>query len=197
MTVEVKDICKAFDGKPVLENVSFNIETDKCYVITGPSGVGKTTLLNILLGLEKPDSGSVNLLGDYKYPYLNTGAVFQEDRLCEGFSAVDNVAMVNKKLSRAVAREELSKLLPADALDKSVSALSGGMRRRVCIVRACIVPADILIMDEPFAGLDEETRRQAVTYIREKKSRKPLVLTAHSLQFLDFCREIRLQPLQV
>lgn len=190
MTIEVKDICKAFDGKPVLQNFSMNIESGGSYALTAPSGSGKTTFLNILLGLEKADSGEIRLLGDYKYPYLNTGAVFQEDRLCEAFSAVENVAMVNQKLSKLVAREELEKLLPADELDKPVSELSGGMRRRVAIVRACIVPSDLLVMDEPFTGLDWEMRQRVIAYIREKQGRKPLLLTTHSLEFLEFCKVI-------
>lgn len=192
MTIDIQNICKSYYGKEVLRNFSLRLESGGSYVLTGPSGRGKTTLLNILLGLEKPDSGKVSLLGDYKYPYLNTGVVFQEDRLCESFSAVENVAMVNRKLSRLVAREELKKLLPEDALDKPVCELSGGMRRRVAIVRACIVPSDLLVMDEPFSGLDQENRQKAIAYIKEKKGGKPLLLTAHSLENLEFCREIPL-----
>ena len=156
MTIEAEHLFKSYDGKNVLNDFSLDISSDSSYVITGESGAGKTTFLRILLGLEKPDQGRVRLLGDYKYSRVNAGVVFQEDRLCEAFSAVDNVAMVSKKLSPRIAREELEKLLPADQLDKPVCELSGGMRRRVCIIRACIVPSDVIIMDEPFTGLDEE-----------------------------------------
>ncbi len=190
MTIEAEHIYKSYDGKPVLEDFCLDVSSDSSYVITGESGAGKTTFLRILLGLEKPDQGRVRLLGDYKYSRVNAGVVFQEDRLCEEFSAVENVAMVSKKLSERIARQELEKLLPADQLDKPVKELSGGMRRRVCIVRACVVPSDVLVMDEPFAGLDEENRRKCIEYIRSVQGTTPLVLTAHSLDGLGFCKVI-------
>ena len=190
MTIEVDNISKSYNGKPVLTGFSMDISSDSSYRITGESGAGKTTLLRILLGLEKPDSGRVRLLGDYKYSRVNAGVVFQEDRLCPDFSAVQNVAMVNRRCSERVAREELEKLLPADELDKPVRELSGGMRRRVCIVRACIIPSDVLIMDEPFAGLDDASRKKSIDYIRTCQGSAPLVITAHSAQYLGFCKTI-------
>ncbi len=190
MTIEAEHIYKSYDGRPVLEDFSLDISSDSSYVITGESGAGKTTFLRILLGLEKPDQGRIRLLGDYKYSRVNAGVVFQEDRLCEEFSAAENVAMVSKKLSERIARQELEKLLPADQLDKPVRELSGGMRRRVCIVRACVVPSDVLVMDEPFAGLDAENRSKCIEYIRDVQGTTPLVLTAHSLDGLGFCKAI-------
>lgn len=190
MTIEAEHLFKSYDGKNVLNDFSLDISSDSSYAITGESGAGKTTFLRILLGLEKPDQGRVRLLGDYKYSRVNAGVVFQEDRLCESFSAVDNVAMVSRKLSPRIAREELEKLLPADQLDKPVCELSGGMRRRVCIIRACIVPSDVIIMDEPFTGLDEENRKSCIRYIRSIQGTTPLVITAHSLEGLDFCKAI-------
>lgn len=190
MTIEAEHIYKSYDGKPVLTDFCLDVWSDSSYVITGESGAGKTTFLRILLGLEKPDEGRIRLLGDYKYSRVNAGVVFQEDRLCEQFSAVQNVAMVSKKLSERIAREELAKLLPADELDKPVRELSGGMRRRVCIIRACIVPSDVIVMDEPFAGLDEENRKRCIEYIRGIQGSTPLVLTAHSLEGLGFCKVI-------
>lgn len=192
MTIEVENVSKSYDGKPVLRNFSLDISSDTSYFITGESGAGKTTLLRIILGLEKPDEGRVRLLGDYKYSRVNAGTVFQEDRLCEDFSAVQNVAMVSRKLSGRIAREELEKLLPPDELDKPVRELSGGMRRRVCIVRACSVPSDVLIMDEPFAGLDDGNRRKCIDYIRNLQGSTPLVLTGHSGEGLGFCKRIPL-----
>lgn len=192
MTIEIDHVSKSYDGKPVLQDLSFEISSENSYVITGHSGIGKTTLIRIILGLTQPDAGRVRLLGDYKYSHVNAGVVFQEDRLCEDYSAVENVAMVNKKLSPRIAREELERLLPADELDKPVRELSGGQRRRVCIVRACIIPSDVIIMDEPFAGLDVDTRRAAIDYIKSVKATTPFVVTAHDLTGLDFCKEIAL-----
>lgn len=190
MTIDLENICKSYGDLVVLKDFNLEIEEDHSYVITGVSGCGKTTLVRILLSLEEPDSGKVHFMGDYKYPYLNAGVVFQENRLCEDFTPVQNVIMVNRKNSVKVAREELLKLLPADCLDKPVSQLSGGMKRRVAIVRACSIPSDMLILDEPFTGLDEDNRRKVIDYIREKQGRNPLLITAHDTEGLEFCRKI-------
>ncbi len=194
MTIEAENITKIYDGRKVLDAFSLEIKDGAAYLITGPSGSGKTTFLNILLGLVKPDSGRIRLLGDYKYPYILAGTVFQEERLCEDFSAVRNVYMVNKKLSQGFAREELAKLLPADELDKPVRELSGGMRRRVSIVRAAAVPSDLLVLDEPFTGLDPETRARTIEYILQKRGDKPLVITSHETEGLEFCRKVPIHP---
>ena len=192
MTIEVKDVTKTFDGRKVLDNFSLDIESEHSYIITGPSGCGKTTLIRIILGLDKPDEGSVKLLGDYKYPYIVSGTVFQEDRLCDDFTAVENVTMVSHKIFKETAREELEKLLPAEVLDKPVSELSGGQRRKVAIVRACCIPNDILIMDEPLTGLDEKSKEEAIRYIRDKQGSGPLVITSHSGEGFDFGRVVNL-----
>ncbi len=192
MTIDLENICKSYGELNVLKDFNLEIEEDHSYVVTGPSGCGKTTLIRILLSLEEPDSGKVHFMGDYKYPYLNAGVVFQENRLCEDFTPVQNVVMVNRKNSAKVAREELLKLLPADCLDKPASQLSGGMKRRVAIVRACCIPSDMLILDEPFTGLDSENRKKVIDYIREKQGRNPLLITAHDTEGLEFCRKIEL-----
>lgn len=192
MTIEVVSISKAYDGKTVLKDFSILISDESAYAVTGPDGSGKTTLLKLILGMIKPDSGQINLLGDYKYDRVNAGVVFEEDRLCENFSAVENVAMVNAKLSARVAREELEKLLPADVLDLPVRRLSPVMRRKVCIVRACIIPSDVLVLDEPFEGLSAEERDQAIRYIREAAAKTPIVISAKSGEGLGFCKTVQM-----
>ena len=192
MTIEVLNISKAYDGKQVLKDLSLLISDESAYAVTGPTGSGKTTLLNLILGIIKPDSGQINLLGDYKYDRVNAGVVFQEDRLCENFSAVQNVAMVNAKLSERVAREELEKLLPSDVLDQPVRTLSPKMRRKVCIVRACIIPSDVLVLDEPFACFDEAERDQAIAFIRTAAAKTPIVISAETDAGLSFCKSVQL-----
>lgn len=192
MTIEVVSISKAYDGKTVLKDFSMLISDESAYAVMGPDGSGKTTLLKLILGMIKPDSGQINLLGDYKYDRVNAGVVFEEDRLCENFSAVENVAMVNAKLSARVAREELEKLLPADVLDLPVRRLSPVMRRKVCIVRACIIPSDVLVLDEPFEGLSAEERDQAIRYIREAAAKTPIVISAKSGEGLGFCKTVQM-----
>ena len=188
MTIQLSDICKSIGGEEILKNINWEIGSDDCFLLTGPAGSGKTLLLRLILGLEKPDSGSVNLLGDYKYSRINAGVVFQEDRLCEGFSAIENVAMVNARLSERVAAEELEKFLPRDRITIPVRELNEVERRLVVMIRATIIPSDILLLDEPFRGMDEELRTKVIRYIRDKAGHKGIVFVQRNDDGLTFCR---------
>lgn len=189
MTIQLENICKSVAGQKVLENVNWEIGSDDCFLLTGPEGSGKTMLLRLILGLEKPDSGSVNLLGDYKYSSVNAGVVFQEDRLCEQFSAIENVAMVNARLSERVAEEELVKFLPQERLTIPVCELDPVERRLVVMIRACIIPSDLLLLDEPLRGMNEQLRSRAIAYIREKAGHKGIVFAQRDDAGLEFCRK--------
>ena len=223
MIIEITNISKSYRGKQLFRDLSASISSDSAYLVIGEKGSGKTTFTRILLNLEEPDSGNVELLGDYKYAWINTGVVFQEDRLCEGFSAAENVALVGRNTSPAVALEEMEKLITPEIYERvwdssfsesgspnagtksipeirtaltslPVRDLPAPLRRLVCIVRACIIPSDVLIMDEPFAGLDEDTRRAAITYIRGTLGTKPLVITGSpedaAAREFSFCKKI-------
>lgn len=192
MTIQLQDICKSVAGQQVLKDINWQIASEDCWLLTGPSGSGKTLLLRLILGLEKPDSGSVNLLGDYKYANVNAGVVFQEDRLCEQFSAVENVAMVNERLSETVAAEELIRFLPQDRLTVPVCELNETERRLVVMIRACIIPSDILLLDEPFRGMDSDLRSRVIAYIRDKAGHKGIVFVQRDESGLEFCRKFSL-----
>ena len=189
MTIQLQDICKTIQGREVLKDIQWEIGSDDCWLLAGPSGSGKTMLLRIILGLEKPDRGSVNLLGDYKYSSVNAGVVFQEDRLCEQFSAIENVAMVNERLSETVAKEELVKFLPEERLSIPVCELDALERRLVVMIRACIIPSDLLLLDEPFRGMDDALRSRAIAYIRDKAGHKGIVFVQQDDSGLEFCRK--------
>ncbi len=192
MTIQLLNICKAVSGKEILKDINWEISEDDCFLLEGPAGSGKTLILRLILGLETPDSGSVNLLGDYKYPSVNAGVVFQEDRLCEQFSAVENVAMVNKRLSERVAGEELAKFLPADRLTVPVSALNAVERRLVTVVRASIVPSDILLLDDALRGMDDALKTRVIDYIRDRAGHKGIVFAQRDDACLQFCRRFSL-----
>ncbi len=192
MTIELQNIKKSFEGRNVLNDINWTISSDDFWVLTGPQGSGKTTLFRLILGLEKPDSGSVNLLGDYKYARVNAGVVFQEDRLCEQFSAIENVSMVNERLSETVAKEELIRFLPEECLSREVSLLDPVQRRLVVIVRACIIPSDLLLLDEPFRGMDEDLRKKTLAYIRDKAGHKGIVIAQRNMEGLEFGRKFEL-----
>ena len=192
MIIEVKNVSKSYGDKKVLEDFSLNIESEHAYVVTGGEGAGKTTLVRIILGLEDPDKGKVGLLGDYKYPYIVSGTVFQDDRMVMSLNAVDNVYMVSNKLFRETVTEELLKLLPKEAIYKPVKELAKGQRRMVAIARACCIPNDVLIMDEPFDGLSEDERNTAIKFVRDKQGAGPLFITARDTHGLEFARIIEL-----
>ncbi len=153
----------------------------------GPSGSGKTTLLRILLNLESADSGWVKTVHSQHDVSLDNGisngffasAVFQENRLCESFSPIDNIRLAIPGLSKDAIMKELSCILPEECFSRPVSTLSGGMKRRVAILRALLATSSGIIMDEPFTGLDEETKSQVIQYILEKSAGKMLILSTH------------------
>jgi len=146
-----------------------------------PSGSGKTTLLRILMGLEQADHGLILADGTPQdMSSLPASAVFQEDRLCESFSPIENVAMcAGRSLQAPRIKWELARLLPEECLNRPVSTLSGGMKRRVAVARALLIPSHILLMDEPFTGMDDELKRNVISYIREKQDGRLLILSTH------------------
>lgn len=169
----VENLTKSFNGTVVLENISYTFPAGSINCIMGGSGIGKTTFLRLLLGLIQPDSGKITGL-------LKPSAVFQEDRLIEHISAVENVKLVlNGKNARQQAKKHLEELLPKDALEKPVSALSGGMRRRVALARAMAADSNIVFLDEPFTGLDTETVRLAVSYVLQYQNGRTLIAVTH------------------
>ena len=170
----VSHLCKSFGGKAVLEGVSLTLPAGQIACLMAPSGQGKTTLLRCIAGLEKPDSGEILDLPD------RIGYVFQEDRLCGGFSAVDNIRLVTgKALGEGEIRRHLEELGLAGSLDQPVRELSGGMRRRVVISRAVCFGADLLLLDEPFKGLDDEARQQTADYILRHRGAAAILCVTH------------------
>ena len=170
----IRGISKSFDGRKVLGNVNVSFPAGSVTCLLGPSGYGKTTLLRIIAGLETPDAGSVEGVPE------RIGFVFQEDRLCEDFSAVSNVRLVTGKsmLKEDIIRH-LTEIGLGDSLEKPVREYSGGMKRRVAIVRAVCYAAELLILDEPFKGLDEKLRTEVTEYIRKYTEGKTVICVTH------------------
>ncbi len=172
--MELKNICKSFGENEVLRDISLVIPKGSRVLISAPSGRGKTTLLRIMMGLEKPDSGEI-----INSP-RSRAAVFQEDRLPDEFTPVNCVKMT---AARGVTKENIRKHLGLVGLeghlDKPVSQLSGGMRRRVAIVRAVMSGADTVYFDEPFTGLDEDTKKRVIDYILTDCEGRTLIFVSH------------------
>ena len=187
MTLTLTEVSKSFAGVPVLDNISFTLEPGKSLCVTGPSGCGKTTLLRIILGREQPDGGEVRWSGGTPGRF---GVLFQEDRLFDGLDAVENLRMATGEKDRRELKAALGQLLPEEALGRAVSALSGGQRRRVALVRALRPGGEAVLLDEPFTGLDAAAAARAGDYIRREIGDRPLLLALHRKDIPDWCDDI-------
>ena len=166
-----ENINKSFGDKQVLKDFSLSVKKGERVCLMGASGCGKTTVLNLLLKVIMPDSGKV-VCGD-------SSAVFQENRLCEDFSAVTNVKIVTRDKDKKRAEELLIALKLGEDMYKSVRKFSGGMKRRVAIARALAYDKEIILLDEPFKGLDTETRAVAAEVINRETKGKTLLFVSH------------------
>lgn len=186
----INDLYKAFGDKTVFKGLKLSIRTGAVTCIMGASGSGKTTLLNIISGLLPKDKGEIS------FPFENPSFswVFQENRLCDDFSAVANIKLVTgKKLSLSEIRESLSELgLDAD-LNKPVSEFSGGMKRRVAIARAMLYDGDIVILDEPFKGLDENMRETVIRFILSGLNGRTCICVTHDRRDVDDLKAILIE----
>lgn len=175
MAIELLHISKRFDNRIVFDDLNISFAEGEMNILMGASGSGKTTLLNLLMGLIKLDSGEIKGISGKQI-----AAVFQEDRLIEHFDATRNIKLVCDKLvSVGRIRQELEQVGIKDDIDKEVRHFSGGMRRRVALVRALLAKSEVVILDEPFKGLDEALKLQVMSYVLEKTVGKTVILVTH------------------
>jgi NitT/TauT family transport system ATP-binding protein len=175
--ITVNNLCKPFGEKQVLSSLSLSFEEGKVSLISGASGIGKTTLLRILSGLETADTGEIIGLENKKISYL-----FQEDRLFPWLTALENVSAVSgEKDVKKKALAILSELGLKDSVDKFPHELSGGMSRRVAIARTLIFDGDVVILDEPFRGLDNETEKHTLEVIKKYCEGKTVIAVTHDV----------------
>lgn len=219
--VTLTGVSRRYDSLPVLKNVSLSLEPGGRYALTGSSGAGKTTLLRLLMGLEAPDTGSVVCAVESEKRTAEDGkrsaeggmrtvegkkpcrasVVFQEDRLFEEATVLDNLKAVCPGEREEVLEEALRCLLPEECFRRPAGTLSGGMKRRLCLARACAAPSELLLLDEPFTGLDEENRRRAVGFLLRYAGPRTVVITGHGDDLdgageLMNLSEIRVDPVQ-
>lgn len=191
MDIILNQVSKAYGEKKVLCNLSCTFPSGSVTAVMAPSGTGKTTLLRLLLGLEQPDSGSITGIP------VRKSALFQEDRLCPNLTAAANIRMVTGK---SVSSGEIQQLLTAlglwDCRNQPVSQLSGGMSRRAALARALLHGSDLLVLDEPFTGLDEDNRLLAAKAIGEYRRGRTLIFVTHRQEDLPLLQADRTVLLQ-
>ncbi len=177
MYVEMKNINKTFDGFRASSDVNFGVEKGYLAALLGPSGSGKTTILRMIAGLDKPDSGDIIINGtrvnDIPGSKRGIGFVFQNYALFRYMTVADNIAFgleVQKKGKAEIKSrvEELLELVSMQELGKRYPhQLSGGQRQRVAFARALAPNPQLLLLDEPFAAIDAKVRRELRTWLKE------------------------------
>ena len=183
--ITISQLSKKFGDQQVFKDLTRELKKGDTYCIMGPSGAGKTTLLRILAGLDTAEEG--NITGLKKG---TTGFAFQEDRLLENLSAVENVQFA-AGVNRAYALAELEQVINRDSLEKKAAELSGGMKRRVSVVRAMAAGGELVVLDEPFAGLDRTNKVILAEYIRSRQRARTLLVTTHDESDLELLQGIR------
>ena len=181
--INLSNVCFSYNkgvDEELINDLSLHIPAGDRVCIMAPSGTGKTTLLNLLTGGLKPDSGIVSFEVDTG-DGVNISMVFQEDRLCSEYTAAYNIELGLKWGCRKtdLIQSHLEQLGMGESIFADVKELSGGMKRRVAIVRAVMSPSRVLILDEPFASLDEELKDRTAEYIIENLNGRTLVVVSH------------------
>ena len=184
--VEIKNLHKRYGPLTVLENFDLAFPQKGVVALLGPSGSGKTTLLRMIAGLERPTSGGVTLPAGAR-----VSMVFQEDRLIPGMSARENIlaALPSGGESEAKADRMLAACALSHAAHKLPRELSGGMQRRVAIGRALAFGGEILLLDEPFKGLDPAVREEVIQIVLAGRGEGLTLLVTHSREEAERCAD--------
>lgn len=190
MNLEVRNLSKSYGERVVLDGFSHTFPGGRITAVEGKSGCGKTTLLRLIAGLERPDGGAIRGVPDG-----GLSMMFQEDRLPPQLTAAGCLRTVLKKTPERDDRIDaaLAALGLSDAPNQPVREFSGGMRRRVALARALLYPSPLVLLDEPFKGLDAATRRAAVDFARPLLAGRTVLLVTHDPEDADAFEALRLR----
>ena len=166
--MKISDLWFSYENKPIFEGLALEIG-DGITCLMGESGIGKTTLLKLIAGLLQPQKGTI------ENEHERISFMFQEDRLLPWLTVRDNILLVTDREREA---DEMLMELEIDGSLK-ISELSGGMARRVALIRCLLFDSDMLIMDEPFKGMDSKLVEKVAWLIRRQN--KPAIISTHSL----------------
>ncbi len=198
--IKISSVCKKYGKHTILDNISINIHPGECVGIIGANGSGKTTLLSIIAGFLKPESGSISI-NDKKLSFSSDilrgyiSYVPQENPLMEELSALDNLRLwytgASLNLEEELDHGILKMLGISDFLNKRVSRLSGGMKKRLSIGIALADNPSLLIMDEPSAALDLECKKLIRDYIKSfTRNSGSVLLVSHDEPELSICDKL-------
>ncbi|WP_209121133.1 ABC transporter ATP-binding protein [Alkalihalobacillus sp. BA299] len=197
-TVTMKNVSKSFGNKVVLDNINFSAEEGRIYGLIGPSGAGKTTLVKMIVGMDIPDKGSVQVL-DKKIPNLKLlqeiGYMAQSDALYTELTGKENLMFFASlyKLNKTEKQQRLNYAADlvnlTEHLNIKVGAYSGGMKRRLSLAIALLQNPKILILDEPTVGIDPELRFNIWNELfrLKNKERKTIIVTTHVMDEAERC----------
>lgn len=169
--LNINNLTFSYGDKKIFDNFSIEIKDGEKVWLSGPSGCGKTTFIKLILGLLKPQNGKIQTGG------MTPSVVFQENRLLPFYTVIQNIAIVGGDIT--LAHDNLKALGIAETADLYPASMSGGMKRRAAIARALSLPFDLLILDEPFNGIDEENIKSATARISEIAKNKTVILITH------------------
>jgi len=176
--IKFNSVSKSFDGKKIVEDLNLEFPEKTVVCLSGESGIGKSTILNLISGLEKCDSGEIIGIENKSFSY-----VFQDDRLIEWLSVLENITVVLNSTKRIeknkTAEHWLEKFDLLNCKYKYPSELSGGMRRKLSIARALAFSGDIFLLDEPFKGLDKKSKQNVAKVILSNSKNKLVILVSH------------------
>lgn len=174
MNIELKNINFAYNEHKVLDDFNLHINEGQCVCLVGRSGCGKTTVSRIVLGLESTQDGYVSAPE-------KISCVFQEDRLLPHLNLYKNIVLALPKENIPAAETLIDEMGLTDYKKSKISELSGGMKRRVAIIRAVAFGGDALILDEPFNGLDHKNKEIAANIIKREflDKKKAVLLISH------------------
>ena len=202
--LEVKNLYKEFNNRPILKDISFTLKDGEIMTIVGPSGAGKTTLLRIIAGLETKDSGEI-LIDSQAYDSGKVGVVFQDYNLFPNLNVLQNITLAptmalkeSKEEANKKAYELLNRLQMNGREKQYPYELSGGQKQRVAIARALAMKPRILCYDEPTSALDPNLRKEVERMILGlKKSGLTQLIITHDLQFAENVADqmLKVQPL--
>jgi ABC-2 type transport system ATP-binding protein len=198
MSIEISGLSKAFGKKHVLQELNLTIETSQCYCLLGKNGVGKSTFLNCILDLITPDAGTISLFEkNYRqHPQevkQNLGALCEDNPLIEEFTGLEYLTFVAKlyRLSPAEADERITSLTnyfftEKESLYKNIAGYSTGMKKKVGIAAAVLHKPQVLILDEPFTGLDPIAAQLLVNLIRSyRNANRVILISSHDLNYVE------------